>query len=96
MLALVKLKAVQQEQNLRGEEYGLPALTSLELEAAEEDPPRSMPEVSSSMTLSNVSLPCCLRGAYLFCSYVGYMLSEIVPPRAMSGTDGGAGAPKRK
>ena len=67
-------------------------LLPLELEAAEEAPPRSMPEVRSSLTMSAVSLPRCLRGANLF---VGYMLSETVPPRALSGIVGGAGGPKR-
>jgi len=68
-------------------------LLPLELEAAEEDPPRSMPEVRSSLTLYAVSLFYCLRGAYLF---VKYMLSETVPPRDLIGAVGGAGAPKCK
>jgi len=75
---------------------GFLPLFLLEFEAAEEDPPLSIPEVKSSLTMSTDSLPYCLRGAYLFWCFVGYRLSDIVPPRALIGTVGGAGAPKRR
>ena len=71
-------------------------LLPLELEAAEDDPPRSMPEVRSSLTLSPIALPSCLRGANMFCSSVGYMLSKTLTPRALGRTVGGAGVPKSK
>jgi hypothetical protein len=64
-------------------------LIPLELEAAEEDPPLIMHEVRSSPTLSTIPMPCCLRGAYMFYCFVGYMLSYNVPPQALSGTVGG-------
>ena len=75
---------------------GFLPLFLLEFEAAEEDPPLSIPEVKSSLTMSTDSLPYCLRGAYLFWCFVGYRLSDIVPPRALIGTVGGADVPKRK
>jgi len=75
---------------------GFLPLPRFELEAADVDPPLSIPELSASLLLSPVSLPCCRRGANLFWCSTLLRLSGSVPPRALMGTFGGSGMPKRR
>ena len=53
-------------------------LLPLELEAADADPPRRIPELSASLPWSLDLVPCCLRGANMFCCSTE-LLSGFVP-----------------